>query len=109
MQQKCTIEEFKKALESSGKQHDVAFIDVCSAQEHNEHHVKGVQNIPLDELLLRLNELKEKKTIYVHCLSGGRSQLAAELLESHGINAQIYNVEGGLIAWHRAGFPIHQN
>ncbi len=102
----CSVQEFKKALESGASQSDIAFIDVCSIPEYDAHHIEGVQNIPLDELLSRTNELKDKKIIYVHCFSGGRSGLAAELLASHGIDAEIYNVEGGIIAWHEAGFPL---
>lgn len=59
--------------------------------------------MPLSDLASRIAELKDKKTIYVHCRSGNRSQRAIETLERLGLGAELVNVEGGIMAWEAAG------
>ncbi len=99
-----SVIEFEQAL--SNRTHESACIDVCSAQEYDQHHIAGVTNIPLETLPSHISTLREKKKIYIHCLSGGRSKVAAQFLEANGVKAEIFNVEGGLMAWHSAGLPL---
>lgn len=41
------------------------------------------------------------------CMSfGNRSQVACEMLARQGFT-NVYNVQGGLIAWQRSGFETH--
>lgn len=101
-----SVQEFKQALDVQGKSSKIAFVDVCSAQEYFQHHIHGVRNIPLETLPQNIDTLKGKKIIYIHCLSGGRSKVAAQFLEANGVKADIYNVDGGLMAWHNAGLPL---
>jgi len=98
--------EFKKILDTESNNKDIDYIDVCSRMEYQQNHINGVRNVPLDELLRHLNEFKDKKKIYIHCFSGSRSQYAVQLLHSKGVTAELINVDGGIIAWHRAGFPV---
>lgn len=100
-----SVQEFKDALSQTGNNSDIAFIDVCSRDEYAEKHIQGVRNIPLDELHQHLNELQNNKTIYIHCFSGGRSQMACYMLEGQGVKAELFNMDGGILAWQRAGFP----
>lgn len=83
-------------------------IDVRAPFEHEAGCIPGAVNLPLDELNSRATELHGKETVFVHCRSGGRSQMAAQLLEQMGIPAAIVNVEGGLIAWESAGLPVEK-
>lgn len=101
-----SVQEFKKILELEKNNADIGFIDVRSEKEHRENRIEGVRNIPLEQITNHLSEFENKKTIYVHCLSGGRSQLAVEMLGSRKIKPELINVDGGLLAWHQAGFPI---
>jgi thioredoxin len=41
----------------------------------------------------------------VYCLSGGRSSKASALISSKGYN-QVYNLDGGILAWTNAGEPV---
>lgn len=104
-----TVKDFKTIVDTEVDNSKVAMINVCSAAEHEACCIKGVKNIPLSEIQFRLNEFAGKDKIYLHCFSGARSQYAAELLKSLGVEAEIVNVEGGLAAWLAAGFATENN
>ena len=79
-------------------------IDVREDSEWNAQHIPGAIHIPLAQLNDRLSELKSYKNslIITQCRSGGRSAKAQDLLQSAGF-ASVYNLEGGIIAWDKAG------
>ena len=45
--------------------------------------------------------------LVIVCRSGARSGLAADALRASGFEA--YNVDGGILAWERAGLPVERN
>ncbi len=98
-----SISAFRETLEAERKNPTVAFMNVCTPDEYAAKHIDGVQNVPLDDLASRAGEFKDKNTIYVHCRSGNRSRRAIETLEQLGIQAELVNVEGGIMAWEMAG------
>jgi phage shock protein E len=59
-------------------------VDVRTAGEFAEGHVKGSVNIPLDSVPTQLAKFKNKKNIIVFCRSGGRSSQAKSILEQNG-------------------------
>ncbi|MGO4858049.1 MBL fold metallo-hydrolase [Arthrobacter sp. 2MCAF14] len=58
-------------------------LDVRRTEEFSASHVQGAANVPLHELLLRLDELPDSR-IWVHCTSGYRASVAASLLHRAG-------------------------
>ncbi len=82
----------------------VDFIDVRSPDEYRQQHVPGVRNVPLPTITHRLAEFRDKATIFVMCRSGGRSKIAAQSLQLAGVEALIFNVDGGVQDWMRAGY-----
>lgn len=91
------------ARQSSG----ALLIDVREADEYAQGHVPGSTLIPLGQLAQRLQEIaryKDKPVVLI-CHSGRRSEQALKLLESAGFSAAA-NVEGGMIAWQKAGLPV---
>ncbi|MGQ1799052.1 MBL fold metallo-hydrolase [Kocuria oceani] len=58
-------------------------LDVRRAEEYEDSHITGAVNIPLHELLPRMDEVPAGK-LWVHCGSGYRSGVAASLLERAG-------------------------
>lgn len=69
-------------------------IDVRTPGEFRSGHVKGSQNIPLDQINNNINKLAKRNVpIVLCCASGMRSGRATRILRKHGIEA--YN--GG--AW----------
>ncbi|MFA2809270.1 rhodanese-like domain-containing protein [Bacillus mycoides] len=83
--------ELKSIVGKQGKQ----FIDVRTVGEYRGNHMKGFQNIPLNELASRANQLDKNKEIIVICQSGMRSKQAAKVLKKLGFQ-RIINVSGGM-------------
>ncbi|MFC3300903.1 rhodanese-like domain-containing protein [Arthrobacter agilis] len=83
---------------------DARVLDVREDYEWEAGHIDGAVHIPLDQLPERFGELDPDEDLHVICRAGGRSQRAAEWLESHGYTA--INVSGGMGAWLEAGRPM---
>ena len=79
-------------------------VDVRERWEYEETHIPGAKNIPLSELLDRLDELKEP--VVLVCASGGRSERAARYLTEHGILKNVANLMGGTAGWQARGLPV---
>jgi phage shock protein E len=70
-------------------------VDVRGSWEFADGHVEGALNIPLDEIPMRMAEMKQLKTpLVVYCRSGNRSGMAEMILKQSGIS-EVYN-GGGL-------------
>lgn len=62
-------------------------VDVRTPAEFQDEHYPGAINIPVDQVVNRLDEFKKMKTpIVAYCRSGARSALAVSLLRQNGIN-----------------------
>lgn len=73
-------------------------LDVRTSQEYREGHIPGSKNLPLQNLEEIDTVVDEKQApVFVHCLSGGRSRQAAQILTSMGYT-QVKNI-GGLSAY----------
>ncbi len=79
-------------------------VDVREDQEWDETHIPGAIHIPLNQLPARLAELESYKNspIIAQCQSGRRSAQAAYTLTAAGFT-KVLNLDGGLLAWNRAG------
>lgn len=60
-------------------------LDVRQKAERNDSRIPNSYNIPLHELLERVQEVPADKEIWVHCGSGYRASIAASLLDKHGL------------------------
>lgn len=103
-----SVQALQEVLKIEGSNPSVDFINVCTSGEYAIEHIAGVRSVPLDELEKHIDEFRDKKSIYVHCRSGGRSQLAISMLGSLGIQAELINVEGGIMAWQAAGLKTNK-
>lgn len=71
-----------------------SIVDVRTPQEYADDHYPGAVNIPLNELMERLDEIKEmKKPVVAYCRSGARSGMAVALLKQNGVT-DSYNAGG---------------
>ena len=88
-----TVQELKAKMENGG-------INVLDVREPHEYEVAniGAPLIPLGELPQRYEELDREQPLAVHCKTGGRSAKAVKLLQERGFE-NVYNVEGGILAW----------
>ncbi|OPZ66643.1 MAG: putative adenylyltransferase/sulfurtransferase MoeZ [Verrucomicrobia bacterium ADurb.Bin474] len=66
--------------------------------EWRRGHLEGAIHIPLNEVPLRLAELPSALAIVCYCHTGQRSARAQEFLCRHHF-PQVYNLEGGIVAW----------
>jgi hydroxyacylglutathione hydrolase len=63
-----------------------------------------VPNIPLGYLAERLQEIPRDRPVVVHCQTGGRSAIAASVLQAVGFK-DVFNLAGGYADWQASGNP----
>ena len=68
-------------------------VDVRTEEEFIEGNVNNSVNIPLHEIVDRVEELKEMQPMVLCCRSGQRSGKAMEYLKSQGLD-QVHNGGG---------------
>lgn len=59
-------------------------VDVRTKEEYQSGHIKGSQNIPLNNISAHYSSLNKNKTIITCCASGMRSARAKRILKSNG-------------------------
>ncbi len=98
------VQELKKKLDNK---ENFVFIDCREQEEWDEAHIEGATLIPLSSFQEKYEAVLTDKnaTIVVQCRSGKRSMNACMFLLSKGYS-DLNNLEGGIMAWHEAGFPI---
>lgn len=83
---------------------DCLVLDVRHPHEWEAGHISGSVHLPLDQLGIRLAEVATSRPVVVVCRSGPRSVQGAVYLRDQG--RQVDHLEGGVIAWTEAGFPL---
>ena len=83
-------------------------LDVREDFEWAAGHAPDAVHIPLGQLPARLHEIPQHRHVLVICRSGNRSARAAAFLAGPSAPhvADVANVEGGMVAWAGAGFPV---
>jgi rhodanese-related sulfurtransferase len=82
-------------------------VDVRSAAEFANGHLRDAKNIPLADLAQRIGELDKSKSrsVIIVCQSGARADKAVRQLAAAGFE-DVVSLEGGLAAWQAAGLPV---
>jgi len=80
-------------------------LDVRTRQEYSEIHLADATLIPIDQVTQRLNEIPKNRPILTYCAVGSRSSLVTDYLARSGYGP-VYNLDGGIHAWQREGFPV---
>jgi rhodanese-related sulfurtransferase len=97
-----TVEELKQKLDNN---EDIVLIDVREQAEWDEAHIEQAQFLPLSNFEEEMKKLTNPEAIVVcQCRSGKRSLTAATQLQDEGFE-NLFNLEGGILAWIEAGFP----
>lgn len=92
-------EKLKQYIEKN-KESEYLIVDVRQPEEYVQRHIPGAKLIPIRELVANLNDLPSGKDLIFYCHSGGRSEAAATIVAEEKIsNKNIYNLEGGIMAW----------
>ena len=89
--------DFARALRD-GK--DCILIDVRTPEEYRNAHLPGAINISYLSPILweQLEQLDDKIRYFVYCRTERRSMRVCMLMQNGGFK-QVYNLDGGLIAW----------
>lgn len=88
------IKEFKTNLDKK----DIQFVDVRTENEYKNGHIKGVKNIPLNQLEQNLNKIDKNTPVVIHCQSGVRAAMAYSILRKNGFE-NVINYSGGINDW----------
>ncbi len=84
----------------------VKLLDVRSALEFVQAHIKDSLNVPIDIIPAKIDELSRSKQGYiVFCRTGNRSPMAADMLMQAGI-PNVKLMEGGITRWQKEGLPV---
>lgn len=91
------------------EQPGLSIIDVRELNEWQEVHIPGALHRPKNQLPETIaTDIPDKsQPIYLHCRSGIRSMQAAEQLSALGYQ-HVYSVDGGIVAWEEAGYPVRR-
>jgi thioredoxin len=99
-----------KFKELIGKE-DAILLDVRTPGEYSRGHIAGSTSIDISDpaFVSRINLLQKDKTILIYCLSGSRSEAAANYMIKNGFK-KIYNLKApGLMDWNQRGFALEQS
>lgn len=89
-----TVQELK---EKKDKAEDFQLIDVREDFEYEMSNLGGTL-IPLGGILIESGKIAKDKPVVVMCRSGKRSAAAIGQLEQQGFT-NLYNLQGGILAW----------
>lgn len=87
---------------------DAILIDVREPEEFKAVHIKGAHLLPVGSIdVSKLPDVKNKKII-IHCKLGRRGENACAVLMTGNPALEVYNMEGGIVAWENAGFKVEK-
>ena len=89
-----SVLELKEKIDNN---EDFQLIDVREEFEYEVSNLGGVL-IPLGGILIEADKIAKDKPVVVQCRSGKRSAAAIMQLEQLGYN-NLYNLQGGILAW----------
>lgn len=91
---------------------EAVLVDVREIDEFRSGHIKEAIHMPLADIktmfidYLKLNPEAYQKKIVMQCRSGKRSMSACEIIASCDTKLDLYNLEGGIMAWNAFGMPL---
>ena len=96
-------EEFKEAI---AKKTDAVLVDVRTPIEFAQNHLPNAINIDFlgESFWDQMEQLEPAQTYLIYCKSGRRSTRVCTYLKNGGFS-NIYNLEGGILAWEESFTP----
>lgn len=96
-----------QAMNDAAADDGITLVDVREPYEYDGGHVPGALSMPLGRVVSLAADLPKDQPLWVICRSGNRSLQAAEALVEAGFQ-DVRNVDGGMISWQAAGYPVER-
>ena len=98
------VSEVKNKIDNK---EEIVIIDVRTTPEHLRGKIEGSINIPLDVFEKKIEEIisDKEEPVYLYCLSGSRSEVAAQIMDQLGYK-NVFNIISGLLAWKNKGYAL---
>ena len=85
---------------------DVTLIDVRETDEFNAGHIESALLHPLSSFHQNFTDVPTGRVVF-QCRSGKRSDTACRMVQELAPDhTELYNLEGGILAWASAGLPV---
>lgn len=95
---------FAEKMKTTG----VVVLDVRTIDEFNSGHIEGAKQLDYyetDSFNASIDALDKNVTYLLYCRSGGRSGTTYDMMVQKGFK-NVYNLEGGMLAWQKANMPV---
>lgn len=110
--QECSVDELQSKMDTA---EDMLLVDVRESSEHEQGHLPGAMLIPRGILeaaadpgyskhVPELANARDRK-IVLYCATGGRSAMAAAVLQMMGFK-NVLSLDGGFSEWDRTQKPV---
>jgi rhodanese-related sulfurtransferase len=102
-----SVEEAHALIETRGDDPSFVILDVRTRDEYVAGHIEGAINLDYYDpsFAAAVGALDPGDTYLVYCRSGVRSAAAIDIMVKKGFS-DLYNLEGGTVAWTAAGYPL---
>jgi thiosulfate sulfurtransferase len=87
------------------EQGEARLVDIRDPQSFAVAHAESAFHLTNDSIVSFMDGVEFEQPVLVMCYHGISSQGAAQYLVNQGFE-QVYSVDGGFEAWHRAELPI---
>ena len=104
-----SVQDAHKLIEENSQNPEFVILDVRTEDEYKAGHISSSANIDYKSSKFKesLSQLDKEKIYVTYCRSGRRSAGASEIMNELGFQ-KIYMIDGGIIAWQKAGLPIQE-
>jgi len=89
-----------KTLKSWLDNDEVVLVDVREPGEYAAGNIRGATLLPLGRISKSQLPPSDGKKLVVYCRKGMRGKAACEKLLAEDASLDLYNLEGGIEAWH---------
>lgn len=95
------------AQELLKRKEGLLLVDVRTPQEIKQMRIAGSLPVPVGDVIRGKFKPAKDRPIMLICAIGGRSYIAGKAMTAMGYQ-EVYNLDGGIEAWHRAGLPVER-
>lgn len=87
---------------------EAVVVDVREHFEFEHEHIPNSKHCPLSQICIDeiISTENQGKKIVLICRSGARSMVACAKFLDTDHSANMYNLEGGIIAWKKCGYEV---